>query len=159
MEARRRYQLGNIGIFVAALGHAIGTWPLGATVALFVAGGAIAFVAEAVVVGFGLLDHGLEPKILGVPITVVLVWPAIVYLCLRLALLVVPPGLGATALAALIGTGFDLVTEPYGLAEGVWHYPEHPLSRPRIAGMPWWNAVGWFCLVCVSAAVPILVAL
>jgi putative membrane protein len=119
----------------------------------------MALVAEAVVVWTGLLEHALEPKILGVPVSVVLVWPGIVYLCLRAALLALPVGFAAAALAALIGTAFDLVTEPFGLAEGVWHYPEHTLSEPRLAGMPWWNTVGWFCLVFASAAVPIVVAL
>jgi hypothetical protein len=158
MLAHRRYQVGNLGFFAVALAHAALTWPVEATVVLFIAGAAIAFVAEAVVVGVGLLEHALEPKVLGVPVTVILVWPGIVYLCFRLALFLLPVGLAAAALAALIGAAVDLVTEPFGLAEGVWRYPPHPLSEPRLAGMPWWNTVGWFCLVFASAAVPVLLA-
>jgi len=159
MDASRRYQVTNLVIFAVALGHAALTWPLEATVALFIAGAAFAFVAEAVVVSIGLLYHALEPKLLGVPVSVVLVWPALVYLCLRVALILVGVGVGAAALAALFGTIFDFVTEPYGLAEGVWRYPAHPVSEPRLGGMPWWNTVGWFCLVFSVAAVPVLVAL
>jgi putative membrane protein len=159
MDAHRRYQLGNLVIFAGSLAHAALTWPLEAALLSFGAGALIALLAEAVVVWMGLLEHALEPTFLGVPVTVVLVWPAIVYLCLRVALLALPVGLAAVVLAALIGTAVDLVTEPFGLAEGVWRYPEHRFSRPRIGDMPWWNSLGWFCLVCASAAVPVYGAL
>lgn len=155
MEPTRRYQLVNLVVTTVAVGHALVTWPTMAVAVLFVGGAAIAFVAEAVVVALGLLDHAIDPKIRGVPVSVVLVWPAITYVCLRIALVVSPVGLVAAAVAASIGTAFDLVTEPFGLAEGIWRYPDHPLSKPKVAGIPWWNTVGWFALVFVTASLPI----
>lgn len=155
MEPTRRYQVGNLVVAAVAVGHALGTWSTAAVVGLFVGGAAIAFVAEAVVVALGLLDHAIDPQIAGVPVSVVLVWPAITYVCLRIALVVVPVGLAAAAVAAAIGTAFDLVTEPFGVGEGIWRYPEHPLSTPRFLGIPWWNTVGWFALVFVTASLPI----
>jgi putative membrane protein len=159
MDTRRRYQLGNLAIAAVALGHATLSWPPLATMTLFVGGAAFAFLAEATVVALGLLDHAIEPQVAGVPVSVVLVWPAITYLCLGAALLVVPAGPAAAAVAALIGTTLDLATEPFAIAEGVWAYPDHPLSRPRIAGIPWWNVAGWFVMVFATASLPIYVGL
>lgn len=157
MTPLRRYQWTNAVLFAVALGHAALTWPPERTVALFVGGAAIAFGAELVGVRAGLLEHSLRPRVGGVPVTVVLVWPAVVYVCYRLALLVVPGGLPAAALAATVGAVSDLLTDPNGVREGIWRYPEHPLSEPRLWGVPWWNFAAWFVLVFVTALVPVLV--
>lgn len=157
MDPPERFQLANLVIAAIAIAHGLETWPARALVALFAGGALLAFLAEVAVVRAGLLEHAMEPQVLGVPISVVIVWPAIVYVCLRLALLVVPAGLGAAALAAAVGTAIDLATDPVGVAEGVWTYPEHRRSTPRFAGVPWWNVAGWFAIVFATALIPLAV--
>lgn len=159
MDATRRFQLTNLVLAGLALGHASLTWPWRATVALFVGGALLAFVAELVVVRGGLLEHAIEPQVFGVPVSVVLVWPAVVYVALRVALLVTNPGLAAAGLAALMATAFDVLTDPSGVAEGVWTYPDHRLSALRFYDVPWWNFAGWLVIVFASAMVPIIVGL
>jgi len=159
MEPTTRFQLTNVVLAVLAVGHALATWPVRATAALFLGGAALAFLAEAAVVRAGLLEHAMAPRVAGVPLAVVAAWPAIVYLCLRLALLVRPPGLAAAGLAAVLATAFDLLTDPTGVDAGVWTYPDHPVSAPRVAGVPWWNFAGWLGLVFVSATLPLAAGL
>ena len=159
MDATARYQYTNVVLAALALAHALLTWPLRATLALAVGGALVAFVAEFAVIELGMLEHAMAPKIAGVPVAVVLVWPAIVYISLQFALLVTAPGVTAALLAAALGTAFDVLTDPQGVAEGVWSYPEHPLSRPRFFDVPLWNFVGWFVIVAGSAMIPISVGL
>ncbi|MFB6218400.1 MAG: carotenoid biosynthesis protein [Halobacteriaceae archaeon] len=154
MAPLRRYQWTSAALFAAALAHALLTWPLRSAAALFAGGAALAFLAELLGVRAGLLAHELRPQLGGVPVVVVAVWPAIVYLCYRLALLAAPAGVRAAALAAGIGAVVDLFTDPNGVREGVWRYPEHPLSAPRLWGVPWWNFLAWFVLVFVTALLP-----
>lgn len=154
MDALRRYQSTNVGLFLVAFAHAILTWPPRSVAALFVGGAVIAFALEAATIAAGLLTHNLQPRIAGVPVTVVLVWPAVVYLAYRVALLVAPPGAPAAALAAVIATATDVLTDPNGVSEGVWRYPESRLSTPRYRGVPWWNFVGWLVIVFVTAMLP-----
>lgn len=157
MDPVRRYALTNVVLVVAALGHALLTWPLAATLALFAGGAAIAFVLEAAVIAAGLVRHEMRPQLLGVPLVVVGAWPAVVYLTYRVALLTLPEGAAAAAGAAVLATVLDAATEPNALAEGVWAYPEHPLSSPRLGGAPWWNFAGWLAIVFVVAMLPALV--
>jgi putative membrane protein len=138
---------------VVTLGHALLTWRPASTAALFVGGGLLAFGAELVGVHTGLLEHELRPQIAGVPVSVILVWPAVVYATYRLALLAVPAGIPAATLAAVLATALDVLTDPNGVREGVWRYPEHPLSTPRFRGVPWWNFMAWFLLVFLTALV------
>jgi uncharacterized membrane protein len=159
VDATHRFQLTNVVLAGLALGHAGLTWPVRATVALFVGGAILAFVAEVLVVRAGLLEHAIEPQFLGVPISVVLVWPAVVYVALRVALVFTDPGLAAAGLAAVIATAFDVLTDPQGVAENVWTYPDHRLSAPRFYDVPWWNFAGWFVIVFASAMIPISVGL
>lgn len=157
MEPTERYQLGYLVVAAVGLGHAVETWPPAPTAALFITGAVVAFLAEATVVGLGLLRHHIEPQVLGIPVSVVVVWPAVVYVCLRLALVVAPSGPTAAVLAAVVGTVTNLVLDPLGVAHGVWTYPEHPLSRPRVNGVPWWSFAGWVVIVSATAAVPLAV--
>lgn len=157
MDPRRRYQVGNLAIFVVAIAHALLTWPLRETAALFAGGVVIAFVGEVAVVRAELVEHELRPKIAGVPVSILLVWPAVVYAFYRVALLVAPGELHAAAVAAVLATALDVLTDPNGVREGVWRYPEHPLSEPRFRGVPWWNFAGWLVVVFLTAMVAVMV--
>ena len=144
------------GVAALALVHAVGTWTPRRTAALFVGGAAIAFVAEAVVVRLGVLRHHTGPRLAGVPVAVVLAWPATVYVFYRAASLVVPPGVPAAGLAAVAATAVDVVADPVGVEAGHWSYPEAAVSRPRLRGVPWWNVVGWLAIVFATAMLPVL---
>lgn len=158
MDPIRRFAVGNLAVVVVALGHALATWPTRAVLALFAGGAAIAFLAEAVVVRAGLLEHEIPPRVLGVPLLAVAAWPAVVYLALRVAGLALPAGVAAAAGAAVLATALDLPTERQAVEAGVWRYPEHPLSEPRLAGAPWWNYAGWLGIVFATAMLPRLLA-
>ena len=157
MDDLTRYQAGNVALFLVTVVHATITRPPRAVVALFAGGVAIAAVAELAIVAVGLLEHELEPQAGGVPLSILLAWPAVVYVSLQIALLVVPEGVAAAALAAVLATAADVVTDPDGVANGVWHYPESPVSSPRYRGVPWWNFAGWLAIVFVTASLPLLV--
>ncbi|MFC7019364.1 MULTISPECIES: carotenoid biosynthesis protein [Haloarcula] len=157
MDARRRFQVTNLVLVALAVAHALVTWPLADAAALFVGGAALAFVLEAAVVRLGLLEHTIEPRVAGVPVTVVLVWPAVVYLFYRLALLAIPQVVPAAALAAVLATLSDVATDPIGVRDGLWRYPPSRVSRPRFHGVPWWNFAGWLAIVFVTALLPALV--
>lgn len=154
MDDLTRFRVVNVAIFAVALAHAALTWPPRAVLALFVGGAALAGVAEVVVIAAGLLEHELEPQVAGVPLVVLLAWPAVVYASLRVALLVAPAGPPAAALAAVLATAADVVTDPDGVERGVWRYPEAAVSTPRYRGVPWWNFVGWLLIVFVTALLP-----
>lgn len=154
METLQRYQITNVGLFLVAFGHASLTWPPWPTTVLFLGGMGIAFVLEVVGVATGMLEHELEPQVAGVPLTVVLAWPSVVYLAYRVALLVAPAGVEAAAVAAVIATLTDVFTDPNGVREGVWHYPESSFSRPRFRGVPWWNFLAWLVIVFLTALLP-----
>ena len=156
MDSRRRATLTFLGLAALALAHALVTWPLERVVVLFGGGAAVAFVAEAVVIRLGLLEHHTAPRVAGVPLAVVAVWPGVVYVGYRIALLVVDPGVPAAALAAVVATLWDLLTDPNGV-DALWSYPPASLSEPRFRGVPWWNFVGWLLVVFVTAMLPTLV--
>lgn len=71
----------------------------------------------------GLLQHNLTPRLVGVPVTVLFVWPAVVYVWYRVALLVAPVGVAAAALAAVFATLVDALVDPNGVRDGAWEYP------------------------------------
>jgi len=156
MTPTRRYQVTNVVLFVATLGHALFTWPLRATAALFAGGVLVAFAAELVGVHAGMVEHALRPQPAGVPVTILAAWPSVVYLAYRVALLVVPAGVEAAAVAAVLATALDVVTDPNGVREGVWEYPDTALSEPRFRGVPWWNFAAWLLVVFVTALLPTL---
>ncbi len=155
MDSRRRATLTFLTLATVALAHALATWPLERVVVLFVGGAAVAFLAEAVVIRLGLLEHHTAPRIAGVPLAVVAVWPGVVYGSYRLALVIVDAGVPAAALAAVVATLWDLLTDPNGV-DALWSYPLASLSEPRFRGVPWWNFVGWLLVVFVTAMLPTL---
>lgn len=150
----RRYAAGNLLLFAGALGHALLTRSLPAVLALFAGGALLAFLAEAAAVRSGLLCHRLHPKLAGVPLPIPLAWPGVTYVSYLAALLVVPSGVAAAALAALLATAADLLADPVAVREGVWVYPRSRLSEPRFRGVPWWNFLGWIALVFTVAMLP-----
>jgi putative membrane protein len=156
MPVDPRDQVPNVVVFLFALAHALWTWDLRATLALFLCGMAVAFALETLGVGLGLLRHNFEPQVAGVPVTVVLAWPGVVYVAYRLALVVTPAGVPAAALAAVVATLWDAVTDPGMVERGAWTYPESPVSDPRFRGVPWWNFVAWLAVVFVTALAPTL---
>jgi uncharacterized membrane protein len=156
VNALRRYQLTNLVLFALTAGHALVTWSVRDALVLFGGGIAVAFAAEVVGVAAGLLDHELRPQVAGVPLSILLAWPAVVYASFRLALLVAD-GLAAAAVAAVVATALDLVTDPNGVREGVWSYPDHPLSEPRYRDVPWWNFAAWLVITFLTAALPSVV--
>ncbi|MEF8773356.1 MAG: carotenoid biosynthesis protein [Halobacteriales archaeon] len=154
MDVPTRYRATNVVLFVAALAHALATWPLTAVAGLFGGGIAVAFVAELAVVRARLLDHNVGRRVAGVPVYVLLGWPAVVYAVLRVSLLALPPGPTAAAGAAVLATAGDVVADPRGVTDGAWSYPDHPLSRPRYRGVPWWNFAGWLAVAFAVAMTP-----
>lgn len=151
----RRYTTTNVGLFVLTLGHAVLTWPLTDTLALFGGGIVVAFVAEAPAIRAGLFHHNIRPQLLGVPLTVLLAWPAVVYVTVRVAGLLVSGGVAVAALAAVLATLFDMGTDPPAVEEGAWTYPDTPISAPRFRGVPWWNFAGWLVVVFLTAMLPV----
>ena len=150
MKTRRRTPRALLALVAVAFLHAALTWPLRDLLVLYLGGAVLAFVGEATVVRLGLLRHHVGPRLAGVPVVVVLAWPSTVYVALRFAALVVPPGLVPVA-AALLATAADVVFDPRGVEEGLWSYPDAWVSRPRFRGVPWWNVVGWLVVVYVTA--------
>ncbi|MFT4884314.1 MAG: putative membrane protein [Natronomonas sp.] len=155
MTDRRTFAASTVALGLVALAHAVLTWPGRVAIAFFVGGAGVAFLAEAVVIHLGWLEHHVGPKALGVPLYVLFGWTGMVYVAFRLALLAVD-GWPAVALAALLATGYDAVTDPRGVAEGFWTYTDD-LPGPRPAGVPWWNAVGWLCISAITAGLAVVV--
>ena len=156
VELHRRYVRPILLLGALALGHGLLTWPADRTLALFVGGAAIAFVAEVVGVQLGLIEHRLEPQVLGVPVIVLLGWPATVYVTLRLALVALPLGVGAALLAAVLATLQDVVLDPRGVEDGAWRYPRVPVSVERYRDVPYWNFAAWFVISFVTALLPVV---
>mgnify|MGYP000162145755 CR=1 FL=1 len=152
-ETARRYVASQLGLFLLTLGHALLTWPLPETAALFAGGIVVAFAAEAPAIRAGLFSHSLRPKIVGVPVSILLAWPAVVYLAVRAASLVVDGPLPVAATAAVLATLADATVEPRAVAAGAWAYAEI-IPGPRLYGVPWWNAAGWLVVVFVTALLP-----
>lgn len=149
MASSRPFAASAVALGVVALAHAALTWPAAATVALFVGGAVVAFVAEAVVIDLDWLEHHVGPKVLGVPLYVLFGWTGVIYGAFRLALLAVE-GWPAVLLAAAIATGYDVLTDPRGVADGHWTYTDD-LPGPRHREVPWWNYAGWVVITTVTA--------
>lgn len=143
--------LGSLGVI-----HGLLTWPIEAVGAFFIGGAAVAFLAEAFVINLGWLEHHIGPKILGVPIYVLLAWTGLLYIVFRLTLLVTS-GTDAVLLTAVIATGYDILTDHQGVEQGHWTYTDD-LPGPRYRGVPWWNYAGWLCISAItpSLAIPFL---
>ena len=152
----RTFAATTAAVGLVALAHAFLTWPLDATVALFGGGAVVAFAAEAVVINLGLLEHHVGPKLLGVPLYVLLGWTGAVYVAFRVALLATD-GWAAVALGAVLATTYDVLVDHQGVEKGYWTYTDD-LPGPRHRGVPWWNFAGWFAVSTITAgfAVPFL---
>jgi uncharacterized membrane protein len=136
-----------------ALAHAGLTWPVVATVALFGGGALVAFVAEAVVIQRGWLEHHVGPQVVGVPLYVLPGWTGTIYVAFRIAQSV-SEGWLAVVLAAILAAGFDAVSDPLGVAAGYWTFTGGPggATGPSYRGVPWWNAAGWVVVSAITAA-------
>ena len=152
----RRYVGSQIALFLATLLHAFLTWPLPEVLALFAGGAAVAFAVEAPAIRAGLFTHYLRPKLAGVPVSILLAWPAVVYLAVRAASLVVDGSVAVAGVAAVLATLADAVVEPRAVRDGAWAYAD-VLPGPRVRGVPWWNAAGWLGVVFVTALLPTMV--
>lgn len=138
------------------IAHAWVTWPVYATIALFLGGGMVAFIGEAIVVRRGWLVHHVDPKVWGVPIYVLFGWTGTVYVSLRISLMITE-GLLAVVTAATLATAFDSLVDHRGVDAGFWTYtPDGP--GPFRGEVPYWNFAGWFLVGgCTAAlAVPFL---
>jgi len=151
MTDSRNFVGTTIGLAVVAIAHALLTWPLFATATLFLGGATLAFVAEAVVVERGWLEHHVDPKLAGVPLYVLLGWPAAIYVALRVALLWTE-GVAAVATAAGVATAHDVLVDNRGVSEGYWTYSDD-LPGPRHGAVPWWNYAGWLAISGATAGV------
>lgn len=150
MNHSQRFALATVALGLAALAHALATWPVWATVALFGGGAAVAFLAEAAVINLGWLEHHVGPKVVGVPLYLLFGWTAVTYVAFRLALLATG-GWSAVALAAVLATTYDVLTDHYGVREGHWTYTDD-LPGPRLREVPWWNFLGWVVVSATTAA-------
>lgn len=155
MPSSRRFAATTAFLGTVAFVHALLTWPLEATIALFAGGAALAFVGEVVVVHLGWLEHHVAPNLFGVPLYVLAGWTAVTYVALRIALLLTG-GWTAVVLAAAIATGYDVLTDTNGVESGYWTYVDD-LPRPRHGAVPWWNYAGWFVISGGVAAVTVAV--
>ena len=64
MPDGRVYVASTVAVGLVAMAHAALTWPPRAAVALFAGGAAVVFVAEAVVIRLGWLEHHVGPRVL-----------------------------------------------------------------------------------------------
>lgn len=152
-DTARRYVGSQIALFLATLLHALLTWSPAETIALFAGGIAVAFAVEAPAIRAGLFTHYLRPKLAGVPVSILLAWPAVVYLAVRSASLLVDGTIAVAGLAAVIATLADAAVEPSAVRDGAWAYAD-VIPGPRVRGVPWWNAAGWLGVVFVTALLP-----
>ncbi|CCQ32720.1 hypothetical protein HLRTI_000695 [Halorhabdus tiamatea SARL4B] len=150
MLENRSFVAATVTVGVASLAHAALTWPAAATVALFGGGAVVAFVAEAIVIARGYLEHHVTPKLAGVPVYVLFGWTGAVYVAFRVALLGAD-GPTAVAVGAGLATTVDLLTDHKGVEAGFWTYTDD-LPGPRFRGVPWWNSAGWFVVSSTTAA-------
>lgn len=146
------FAVGLVVAGVASLVHAAVTWSLASAVRFGLVAAGLAFVAELLVVGAGWLDHHLRPQVRGVPVPVLAGWVAATYVAYRVATLLVGPA-DAPVVAATLATAADLVGDPFGVRAGFWEYTHRGPAEFRIAGVPWWNFVGWFLLTLAVATV------
>ena len=153
MPSSRAFAGTTVVLGLLSLSHAALTWPATATVAFFGGGAAVAFLAEAVVIGLDWLEHHVGPKVIGVPLYVLFGWTGLVYVSFRLSLLVTDGWL-AVGVTALLATAYDALTDFRGVADGHWTYTDG-LPGPRSRGVPWWNFAGWFVISGITAALAV----
>lgn len=150
MSTGRRFAGLTVLLGLLTLAHALYTWPLDATVAFFGGGAILAFLAEAVVVDRGWLEHHIGPNVIDVPLYVPIGWTGTVYVAFRLALLGTAGWL-AVVVAGVLATSYDVLMDHRGVVDGYWTFTDD-LPGPRYRGVPWWNFVGWFLISVTTAA-------
>ena len=150
MADRRIFAGTVVAIGIVAVAHAAVTWPLSATIAFFGGGAIVAFVAEAVAIDRGWLEHHVGPKLVGVPLYVLFGWTGTVYVAFRVSLLVTDGWIAVVA-AGVLATGYDVLVDHRGVEDGHWTYTDD-LPGPRLRGVPWWNFAGWLTISCLTAA-------
>lgn len=154
MVSKRIFAATTTAVGVITLVHALVTWPLTATLAFFGGGALVAFIAEAVVINLGWLDHNIGAKAVGVPLYVLFGWTGTIYVAFWGALLVTD-GWAAVVVAAVLATTYDAFTDHMGVEDGHWTYTDD-LPGPRYRDVPWWNYVGWLLISCLTAAFAVL---
>jgi uncharacterized membrane protein len=102
------------------------------------------------VIAAGWLEHHVGPRVAGVPLYALFGWTGTVYVAFRVGLRA-SDGAGAVLVGALLATGYDALTDHRGVAAGHWTFTDD-LPGPRVRGVPWWNAVGWFLVSAATAA-------
>ena len=150
MADRSTFAGAIVAIGLLALVHAAVTWPLFATIAFFGGGAIVAFVAEAVAINRGWLEHHFGPKIVGVPLYILFGWTGTVYVAFRVAL-IVSDGWIAVFLAGVLATSYDVLVDHRGVEDGHWSYSDN-LAGPRSRGVPWLNFAAWLAISCTTAA-------
>lgn len=150
MTSARTFAISTVILGLVTLAHAIVTWPVAATLALFGGGALIAFVAEVVVIQLDWLEHHIGPNVLGVPLYLLFGWTGVIYLLFRIALLVTD-GWVAVALTGILATTYDILTDHQGVENGHWTYQDN-LPGPRYREIPWWNFLGWLLISSLTAA-------
>lgn len=151
LSSSRTFAISTVTVGLASFAHAVLTWPSRATIAVFAGGAFVGFLAEAIVINVGWLEHRIGPKLFGVPLYVLFGWTGAVYLAVRIALLLTD-GWTAIALTGVVATTYDLLVDHRGVAEGHWRYTDD-LPGPRYRGVPWWNYVGWFAISVLTASI------
>lgn len=151
MARERIFIASTVLIGALSLIHALVTWPSGATIALFAAGGLVAFLGEAIAIRAGFVEHYLGRSVWNVPLYVLGGWVGVTYVAFRVALLITD-GIVAVLVAASLATIYDVTVDHTGVERGYWSYPADP-PGPRHRGVPWWNYAGWFLFVCVTTAI------
>ncbi|MFB6220028.1 MAG: carotenoid biosynthesis protein [Halolamina sp.] len=149
-----RYVASQLLLFALTFGHALLTWPFADAVGLFVGGAAVAFIAEVLAIRAGLFTHHLRPQLADVPLTILLAWPAVVYVAVRVATLLVNGPVVTAATAAVLATLLDLATDPAAVEDGAWEFHREEIPGPWFSGVPWWNFAGWLLIVFVTAMLP-----
>lgn len=128
----------------------------------FALGAGLPAVGEALATGpLGLLRHRTRPRIAGAPIGVLLGWYGVIHgsftvaerVLARLPLSRATRRRALPAGAALVGTGLDLILDPFGLDAGLWEWNADGAYASGLRGanghwgVPLINYLGWLTLV------------
>jgi putative membrane protein len=85
-------------------------------------------------------NHGLGPKLLGVPLLVPIAWTMMVYPAQVVAWRCTKHRGGGLVLGALALTAWDLLLDPIMVRAGLWTWEDAAMT---LAGIPVTNFVGW----------------
>jgi putative membrane protein len=150
----KRYVVSQAGLFLLTFAHALLTWPLADVLVLFVGGAAVAFLVEAPAIRAGVFTHHLRPRVAGIPVTILLAWPSVVYVAVRVASLLVEGAVAVAVAATVLATLADVAMDPPAVADGAWEFRGEWIPGPWFREVPWWNFAGWLVVVFVTAMLP-----